>query len=139
MSVDAQEELFIKRFIVSDKQERYLTFLSNPKTRSKFLSEFSHSLAIKGSLATEIASRDRKAESLEAQLRRYGAGAQVYVLSPYPEFDRKWFALREVLEAILPRNFEAVLCCLPGELAFYLAEDGAYILRYPSEKQERAT
>lgn len=133
MPMEAQEEAFVKRFIAADTQERYLHFLSKPKTRGKFLSEFYHRLAIKGSLATEIASRDRKVAYVEAQLRKLRTPSQVYVMSPYPDFDQKWFPLTEALEKILP-GYEAVICCLPGELAFYLSEDNAYILHSPPQK-----
>jgi hypothetical protein len=134
MPIDENEEAFVKRFIEADKQERYLGFLSKPKTRDKFLNELYHHLAIKGSLATEIAAKHRRPDYIETQLLQRGAGPQAYVFSPSDRFDQKWLPLTEVLEEILSQDLEAIVCCVPGELAFYLSEDCAYILHAPPQK-----
>jgi hypothetical protein len=36
------EEIVIKKFIVQNKQERYLTFLAKEKTRKKFTNQLYH-------------------------------------------------------------------------------------------------
>ena len=116
------------------KQDRYLHFLSKPKNRAKFLYELYHCLAIKGSLATELPAKYRQPNYVEPQLRQRGAGDLAYVLSPDDKFDQKWLPLHDVLEEILPNYGVAIVCCLPGKLAFYLSEDTAYILYDPPRK-----
>ena len=36
------EQTFINKFVIKDKQERYLTFLAKDKTRKKFITELYH-------------------------------------------------------------------------------------------------
>jgi len=81
-----------------------------------------------------VSSKNRQPEYVEAKLRQQGAGDLAYVISPYDQFDQKWLPLTEVLEGVLPRNWESIVCCLPGKLAFYLSEDTAYILYDPSHQ-----
>ncbi len=131
MAVHEEEEAFVKRFVAVSKQDRYLFFLSKQKTRKKFLSELYHSLAIKGSLATEILPRDIGDACIE-RLQKLGSREQVYIISPYSRLDQQWLPLTEVVTKITASGSEAILCCLPGELAFFQSEDAAYILYYKS-------
>jgi len=134
MSVHEQEEAFVKRFIVESKQDRYLHFLSKPTTRKKFLGELYHSLAINGSWATELLPRERTVTQVEQKLRSLGSGSLAYIISPQGRLDGQWLALTDVLTDILGTASEAIVCCLPGHLAFFLSEDSAYILHYPPRK-----
>ena len=123
-----QQEAFIRRFIVEEKQQRYLGFLSKSTTRGKFLSELYHSLAIKASLAVEVPSKERFVEKVEQRLREKGAGDKVYVVSPNSDCDRQWMSLTEALRITIDDTTEAIVCCTLGELAFYRSEDTAWIL-----------
>ncbi len=95
MDAYEQEEAFVRHFIVADKQERYLQFLSKPKTRGKFLAELYHGLALKGALAMELPPAKRTAVEVQQRLQRLGAKDMAYVISPYAPnataiFSRFW-------------------------------------------------
>jgi len=138
MSIHKEEEAFVQRFIVEDKQERYLFFLSKPATRNKFLSELYHNLVINEKWTTELASRELDPTQVAQRLRAYGAGSQAYVTSPDDQLDGKWLELEKVLSEIIENDSAAILCCVTGKLAFYQSEDCAYILHYkPPQPTQR--
>ena len=130
----SQEEDFVKRFIAESKQERYLQFLSKPKTRGKFLNDLYHRLMLKESFVNELLPGERTIENVGQRLQMLGSGIQVYVISPYERLDQQWFALPDILTDILSTGTEAIVCCLPGQLAFVQTEDSAYILHYQPRK-----
>lgn len=129
--MNEQEEAFVRSFIIEQKQERYLGFLSKPDKRGKFQADLYHRLAFKSNLAEEVPSNQRRVEKVEQRLRQLGSGELVYVISVHDDLDQQWRSLSEVLEEILSMSIEAILCCLPGELAFYKSEDSAWILHHP--------
>lgn len=134
MPIHEQEEAFVRHFIVAYKQERYLHFLSKPKTRGKFLSELYHRLAIKGALAAELPPVKRAVIEVQQRLQILGAETIAYVISPYDRLDQKWLPLTDVLTDILSTGTEAILCCITGQLAFVQTEDSAYILNDQPQK-----
>lgn len=135
-SYQEEEEAFVKRFIIQNKRERYLSYLANPKKRHTFLNVLYHCGDIVWSLATEIFPRDSSADQIEQFLKQRGAGETCYVISVHQELDRQVIPLNEVLNA-LHYDFEvAIVCCLTGRLAYYKAEDGEYILEYKPQAKE---
>ncbi len=57
-----------------------------------------------------------------------------YLISPERELDQKEMALREALETLITQDGVAIVCCLPGRLAYYKAELSQYVLEHlPSE------
>jgi hypothetical protein len=135
MPIHEQEEAFVRHFIVADKQERYLQFLSKPKTRGKFLRDLYHRLAFKGALVTELPPAKRTVVEVEQRLQTLGAETMVYVMAPYARLDQQWLPLTDVLTDILSTGSEAILCCLKGQLAFVQTEDSVYILNDQPQKQ----
>lgn len=123
-----REEIFVKTFIVADKRERYLTFLASEKKRRKFMARLYHVLETVPSRTAHIASRDNFAEKVGRTLRQKGAGKMCYVISPEEEWDGQEMPLGEMLEEVLRLDSVAILCCLPGKLAYYKAESEAYLL-----------
>lgn len=125
-----QEEAFIRRFVIEEKQRRYIGFLSKSQTRGKFLSELYHRLAVRGSLAEEVRSNQRTVEKVEASFLEKGAMSDVYVISPDSDIDQRWMSLTVALRIVIDDCTEAVVCCKLGELAFYRSEDSAWIFYY---------
>ena len=73
-TVHEEEKAFVKRFIAANRQDRYLLFLSQEKSRGKFLSELYHRLALKGSLATELSHKELlSADAIEQRLLALGS------------------------------------------------------------------
>ncbi len=133
-TMNDQEEAFVRRFIIEEKQARYIGFLSKPRTRGKFLSELYHRLAFKNSLAVKVPSNACTAVNVEKLLRQKGAGSDAYVMSPDREIDQQWHLLSEALEVVLSTSTEAIVCCQLGELAFYKSETSDWILHHPKRK-----
>ncbi|MDQ2798906.1 MAG: hypothetical protein M3Y13_04600 [Armatimonadota bacterium] len=129
-----QEEAFVHAFIVPDKRERYLQILASPRRREKVLRLLYHSLDLIPARTTSIANRDHGIEPVEKLLRSKGAGSMCYLISPERELDQKEMALREALETLITQDGVAIVCCLPGRLAYYKAELSQYVLEHlPSE------
>ena len=129
-----QEEAFIRRFVIEEKRQRYLGFLSRSRTRYKFLSELYHRLAVKGSLSEEVRSNQRTFEKVKARLLEKGAMSEVYVISPASDMDQQWMSLDEALRIVIDECSKAIVCCKLGELAYYRSEDSAWILYYGKSK-----
>ena len=83
-----QEEAFIRRFIIEEKQQRYMGFLSKAETRRRFLSELYYRLAFRTSLAEEVSSKERTVQKVELRLLGKRARAEVYMISPNSGVDQ---------------------------------------------------
>ena len=127
-----QEQAFVRAFVHPDRRERYLQLLTNPKRRDKVLGLMYHALDIIS--AQPVASRDNHPEPLERLLRQKGAGGTCYLISPEAELDQREMPLREALDMLITEDGVAVACCVPGRLAYYKAEDEAYILERPASR-----
>ena len=117
-----QEEDFIQTFIVKDKRERYRQMMAGPKSRRKILQRLYHTLDTVPERTAMIAGGDHFPETVEAMLRRRGAGATCYLIAPDPELDQREMPLREAVDLLINEDNVAVACCVPGRLAYYKAE-----------------
>ena len=123
-----REEVFVRAFIIPEKRQRYLDFLANPRKRDKILRDLYHRLSTIDEWTTKIASRDCFPEPLEHLLRQKGAGPVCYLISPEVDLDRQEMLLQEALEILRMQDSVAIVCCVPGRLAYYKAERTGYIL-----------
>ena len=125
-----QEEALVHAFIVPAKRDRYLQMLANPTKRRKIQRTLYHTLNVIEERASEIASPNHFPEPVEKLLRQKGAGEMCYLISPQPALDQQVMRLREALETLIMEDSVAIVCCLPGRLAYYKAEHTGYILEY---------
>lgn len=123
-----QEEAFVKAFIVQEKRERYSQLLANPKRRAKVLGTMYHSLDVIPARMLLIANADHSAEAVERLLRQKGAGPACYLISPERDLDQREMPLREAVAKLISEDGVAVVCCIPGRLAYYKAELEQYVL-----------
>ena len=114
------EEAFAKSFIASEKRARFIQFLADPRRRKEMLDRLSRNLPYISALASEVPSRQDFPEELERLLR--ARGPTCYVLSDGLKLDRKEVPLREALDQVCMHAGGAILCCLPGTLAYYKPE-----------------
>jgi hypothetical protein len=126
----SQEETFVQTFIVPDKRERYLQMLANPSKRNKILGLLYHNLDTIDTRAASVANRDHNVDFIDRLLRRKGAGATCYLISPERELDQQEMPLREAIDMLITQDSVAVACCIPGRLAYYKAELKQCILEY---------
>lgn len=125
-----QEAAFVNAFIVPDKRLRYLQVLANPSKRSKILGLLYHHLDTIDARSTAITNSDHNLDFAEKLLRRKGAGATCYLISPERALDQQEMSLREVIETLITQDSAAIACCLPGRLAYYKAELRQCILEH---------
>jgi hypothetical protein len=116
------EEAFVKAFIDSDKQSRYLEMLANQKRRNTFLVRFAHHLDYIPSLAVQIPPAQQTSEQIYKLLRKRGAGDTCHVISAMSGIDGKDFKLQEALNEVVGFGMGTVVSCVPGALAYYEAD-----------------
>jgi hypothetical protein len=117
------EEAFIRAFIVADKQERYVGLLASSKRRHGFLDRLNHHLDYDPAFATSVPAGEQTASGIERLLRQRGAPDMCHTISCHEAWDARELPLREALNLIVGFNMGTVLCCIPGKLAYYEAED----------------
>jgi len=122
------EEATIKAFVVPNRQERYLAFLSNPKRRAKFTTELAHFKALDFTYAKIIPAVQQNASSIAKLLTSKGAGQTCWVISEDSEIDAKQMDLQAALRVTIGRGVGTIISCVPGRLAYFEDEDDRYIL-----------
>jgi hypothetical protein len=120
------EVAFINTFVARDHRERYLMKLKKPEHRRKFLDVLNHSLLYIDALATPMPRLGKT--DVETLLRERGAGDLCHIISAVPELDGLELPLREALDRVHRVFPGSVICCLPGRLAYYKAEDSDSII-----------
>ena len=129
--LNPEEEAFVNAFIVPDKRERYSAMLANPKKRSKILGLLYHNLDTIPAKTFAIADRDHNSVDVAKLLRQKGSGKSCYLISPEREFDQQEMLLENALETVISRDSAAIICCVPGHLAYYKAELSQFVLEQP--------
>ena len=122
------EEETIRSFIPRRKRERYLGFVSNPRTRTKFTHALAHFRDIDASCKRLIIPSKQNPKEIERILVAKGSPGFGYLISEDSNLDGKELQLREALEEIVGRGMGTILSCIPGCLAFMETEDERFIL-----------
>ena len=126
----SHEEAFVRAFIVADKQERYVDLLASPKRRHGFLDRLNHHLDYDPAFAAPVPTSEQTASGIERLLRQRGAPNMCHTISCHQAWDARELPLHDALDLIVGFSMGTVLCCVPGKLAYYEAEDRSrrYIL-----------
>jgi hypothetical protein len=115
------EEATIRAFIVSAKRDRYISLLASAKRRRKFLDCLNHCRDIDERHITELPSNVGAA----ALLRSHGAPDNCYVISDNSEIDGRVMPLPEAIDQAEFNGWGTIICCIPGQLAYYIDEAGS--------------
>jgi len=124
--VNHEEEL-IKAFFLPTKRQRYLDFIAKPTTRRKFLRELGHFKHLDPRYAREIR---LSPSGLESVLKGLRVPDSCWVISEDSELDGRLMLVSDVLIE-LGRHLGTFLSFVPGKLAYFEDEDGAWILQRP--------
>lgn len=116
------EEAFAKAFIRSEKRARFIQFLAHPVHRKELLARMSHDLPLLTDFATEVPGDQDYPAELEKLLKAKGAEASAHVIADGLRIDGRSLPLRAALDQICLHPAGAILCCLPGRLAYYKPE-----------------
>jgi hypothetical protein len=138
-SLTEHEQATIASFVVRDKRERFLAFVSNGKNRDKFVRELAHFRWFDPRVAAPVPWKpdpnlglwERHLDGIyrvEQLLKSKGAGKTCWAISENSELDGKELALHVALEAVIGRGMGTILSLLPGKLAYYEGEDEALLL-----------
>ena len=136
--MNEHEEKFILSFITKTKQARYQFLLSSsdPKRRLECRRRLSHrDLNPKYAewLPKNPLGTTKRSLEIAASLREMGSPSQVYVLSDESSIDGQTMKIEEACTQTEIAGWGTVISCIPGELAYFFAEDGERraILRRP--------
>jgi hypothetical protein len=133
------EQGTIKAFISRDKQERFLTFLSKPKSRKKLTQELAHfrwfdprfAAAIPWKVDPNLGLWQRHVQGIEnvhRLLKSKGARKTCWAMLADANLDGKELELESVLERVFDSDTGTILSCLPGRLGFFSGEDEKLLL-----------
>jgi hypothetical protein len=122
------DEATVKAFVIPSRQQRYLSFLSNPKRRADFTAELAHFKALNRHYAKRIPAAQHDASSVAKLLTSKGAGRKCWVISENSELDAREMDLETALRATIGCGMGTIISCVPGRLAYFEDEDDTYIL-----------
>ncbi|ANU28309.1 hypothetical protein [Planococcus versutus] len=132
------EELIVKSFFEKQMQERVLYELFTPKKRNHSLNRLCHQYTkmLKEKYMFEIPPPNSSPKYIYELLKSNGAAKMCYSLSYNEKIDGKELPLQEALEHAVGFGFPSIISCIPGELAYFEAEQGfgsppRYILKRP--------
>lgn len=132
------EELIVKSFFEKNVQERVLHELFTPKKRDHALNWLCHEYQrmLKGKYMTEIPPPNSDPDDIYELLMKNGAEKMCYSLSYSEKVDGKELPLQEALEHAVGFGFPSIISCIPGELAYFEAEQAygsppRFILKCP--------
>ena len=123
--MNIHEEMLINAFVEPSRRERFLTFLSNPKSRRKFREELYHRKPrfFIPKFMSPVTGQSRQAEELYRILKKMGSPEICWVIGG--RLDAKEAGL---LEALSRSEDGVIISCIPGKLAYFKSEDEEYII-----------
>jgi hypothetical protein len=123
------EEAAVKAFVRSNRQERYLKFLSDPKQRHRFTSELAHFKALDPKCLVAIPANQENPSRLAELLITMGASSRCWVISENSELDSRELDLRKALDETIGSGMGTIISCVAGKLGYFEDEDARYILQ----------
>jgi hypothetical protein len=118
------EQETVRAFIMKDRQDRCAYLLGHPKHRHKFTDELAHFKWLDDRFAHPVPpSTAHTAAELVSLLRRKGAGPTVWVISDDSVIDGQEVMLDKATIHVWGTGVGAILCCVPGKLAFFAGEE----------------
>ncbi|MGN7854076.1 hypothetical protein [Exiguobacterium acetylicum] len=136
-----QERVLVQSFFVKRVQERVLHELFTPKKRDMALQRLDHRYLsmLKNDYLIEIKPPNSWPEDTYDLLKQHGAPDMCYCLSENDLISGKTLPLREALEHAIGFGFASIISCIPGELAYFEAEQSfgpppRYLLKKPSSR-----
>ena len=129
----------IKEIVQRNKQERFLSFIANPKNRGKFTRELPNFSWFEPRFMTPVPWRVdlnlslwgkhlQGNENTSRLLHSKGAGETCWVISSNLRIDCKEMDLNAAIEKISGSAWGTVLSCIPGKLAYFQGEYESLLL-----------
>jgi len=118
MNVEREQQL-VGAFVVPRKRERYVEIVGSKKARAKFLQSLYHFADFDQAW---VVAAPHAAEDTIAEPRRRGAPDDCYIISVSKELDGLIKPLEDVIRERIAPIEGSILCCVPGELAYFEGE-----------------
>lgn len=128
---DATSEIeMILPFLREDRRSRWTELFPRPKGRKKLLKTLWNGEDFDRNLMIQVDPSERTVQRLSLRLRNLGASTLSHIISARPGLDGKDLDLISALEMVLNLAPGTIVCCVPGELAYYENDDknGNYII-----------
>mgnify|MGYP001556822853 CR=1 FL=1 len=93
-----EEQALIKNFVIKGKQDRYLTFIANDKTRKKFKHELYHFNDFNWKLFREISGSEIGRETITREVKIRKHISTCHLISANSEYDGKAMSVSEAIE-----------------------------------------
>jgi hypothetical protein len=128
--MNLHEEALVKAFVEKSRQERFLTFLADPKKRRKFTDELAHrrDRFLQPKFFRSIPPSQQHPPGLFALLKSLGAPDSCWVVSE-GHLDGREVALSAALKEVVGYGMGTLISCIPGRLAYFESEDERFILQ----------
>ncbi len=122
MSVEIElEQKVVEKYFVKERRERYLSLLSNPKSRRKFCVSLCHfSQELNKKLFTELLKDERQA--ILEKIKEKGGFKDCYLISESSELDAKRMEIREALDAVVNTNIGTLMIFGDAQVVYYEGE-----------------
>ena len=122
------EQAMINKFVIKDKQERFLGFIAKDKSRRKFIDELYHFKYFNWNLFREIPGSENERDAIFAKVNGKKSIKSCRVVSANSEFDGKTLSVDEAIKNAVGEE-ATILIFGNAEVVYYEAEpfDGRYI------------
>src|SRR5450432_1753937 len=119
--INPQEQILIKKFVIKEKQDRYLSFLANIKTRKKYTCELYHFKDFNWKLFQEIAENEVESVTIATRVNRGKNISTCSVISANKDFDGKEISVDEAIKNFI--GFEGTILIFgDAEIVYYEGE-----------------
>lgn len=120
------EQLIVKSFFEKQFQDRVLHELFSPEKRHHALNRLCHQYTklLREKYMVEIPPPNSDPTDIYELLKRNGAEKMCYSLSYNVDIDGKKLPLHEALEHAVGFGMPSIISCIPGQLAYFEAEQG---------------
>ncbi len=115
------EEQFIKKFVVKDKQERFLNFLNSKNNRSKFTKELYHFADFNPKLFCKIHGNENERDLILSRLKTKPKLKNCWIISANPESDSKQVEISDAIENYVGQE-GSILIFGDAEIIYYEGE-----------------
>jgi hypothetical protein len=121
MSNAGIENKFIQGFANPEKRERFMLFLSKPKTRNKFTSALAHFKDLNLNLFERLNKSERH---IILERARHLSGQNLcYLISENAELDGKTLPIEDALDETLGSGYGTIILFGDVEMVYYESED----------------
>lgn len=118
-----QAETLIRAFIRPERSPRYLALLGKRGSRDKLRAQLAHLRDLDLRFAEPVLGSVATPDGVRRLLKTRGAPDICYCLSESAELDGQELPLVTVLEQVIGRGIGTLVSCVPGQLAYFEAED----------------